>query len=137
MKQYFAAAGLFVFAATAAAQSGTSADQSVVVPAQKQVNLERKLISPQEFYQYQGAYALSNGQTLTLSRGAVHLYAQVGHHPRQQILWQGDGKFIAADGSLDMNIVWKDDDTATGELNFSPSMAGHQPVHATLSIASR
>ncbi len=137
MKRYFAAAGLFVLAASAAAQSSTGADQSVVVPAQKQVNLERKLISPQEFYQYQGAYALSNGQTLTLSRGAVHLYAQVGRQPRQQILWQGDGKFTAADGSLDMNIVWVNDDTATGELNFSPSMAGHQPAHAPLSIASR
>lgn len=137
MKRYFAAAGLFVLAASAAAQSSTSADQSVVVPAQKQMNLERKLISPQEFYQYQGAYALSNGQTLTLSRGAVRLYAQVGQHPRQEILWQGDGKFTAADGSLDMNIVWINDDTATGELNFSPSMASQQPAHATLSIASR
>jgi hypothetical protein len=137
MKQYLAAAGLLVLAASAAAQSSTSADQSVVVPAQKQTQLERKLISPQEFYQYQGAYALSNGQTLTLSRGAVRLYAQVGQQARQEILWHGDGKFSAADGSLDMSIVWINDDTATGELNFSPSIANGQPVPATISIASR
>ena len=137
MKRLLAAAGLCVFAAGAAAQHSTGADQSVVVPAQKQVRLERKLISPQEFYQYQGAYALSNGQTLTLSRGAVRLYAQIGQHPRQEILWHGDGKFTAADGSLDMSIVWVDEDTATGELNFSPRMAGRQPVPATIAIASR
>ncbi|WP_426318659.1 hypothetical protein [Pseudoduganella sp. R-43] len=137
MKRYFAAAGLLVLAASAAAQSSTGADQSVVVPAQKQMHLERKLISPQEFYQYQGAYALSNGQTLTLSRTAMHIYAQVGQQPRRQILWQGDGKFTAADGSMDMNIVWINDDTATGELNFSPSMADRKPAHATLAIASR
>ena len=111
MKQFFAAAGLCVLAASAVAQSSTGADQSVVVPAQKQMQLERKLISPQEFYQYQGSYALSNGQTLTLSRGAVRLYAQIGPHPRQEILWHGDGKFSTADGSIDMHIVWLDDDT--------------------------
>ncbi|WP_035375057.1 hypothetical protein [Pseudoduganella violaceinigra] len=139
MKRYFAAAGLFVLAASAAAQSGTGADQSVVVPAQKQMQmqLERKPISPQEFYTYQGSYALSNGQTLTLTRGAVHLYAQVGRQQRQEILWHGDGKFSTADGSLDMRIVWIDDDTATGELNYLPRMSGLEPVHATLSIASR
>lgn len=137
MKRYFAAAGLFVIAASAAAQSSTGADQSVVVPAQKQVQLERKLISPQEFYQYQGSYALSNGQTLTLSRGAVRLYAQIGQQARQEIQWHGDGKFSAADGSLDMNIVWVDDDTATGELSYSPRIAGSVPVHAALSLASR
>jgi len=137
MKRYFAAAGLFVLAASAAAQSSTGADQSVVVPAQKQVQLERKLISPQEFYQYQGSYALSNGQTLTLSRGAVRLYAQIGQQPRQEIQWHGDGKFSAADGSLDMSIVWVDDDTATGELSYSPRMAGSVPVHAAFSLASR
>jgi len=137
MKRYFTAAGLIVLAASAAAQSNTGADQSVVVPAQKQVSLQRKLISPQEFYQYEGVYALSNGQILTLSRGAVRLYAQIGQQPRQEILWYGDGKFIAADGSIDMSIVWINDDTATGELNFSPRMAGPQPIHAPLSIASR
>jgi hypothetical protein len=137
MKRYFAAAGLFVLAASAAAQSSTGAEPSVVVPAQKQVQSERKLISPQEFYQYQGAYALSNGQTLTLSRGAVRLYAQIGQQARQEIQWHGDGRFSAADGSLDMNIVWIDDDTATGELSYSPRMAGSAPVHALISLASR
>lgn len=137
MKQFFAAAGLCVLAASAAAQSSTGADQSVVVPAQKQTQLERKLISPQEFYQYQGAYALSNGQTLTLSRGAVRLYAQIGQQPRQEIQWRGEGNFTALDGSLSMNIVWLDDDTATGELRYQPLMAGAPALHAVLSFASR
>ncbi|MTW14004.1 hypothetical protein GM658_25655 [Pseudoduganella eburnea] len=137
MKRYLASAGLCVLAATAAAQSSTGADQSVVVPAQKQSQLVRKLISPQEFYQYQGSYALSNGQTLTLSRKAVRLYAQIGQQPRQEVQWYGDGRFSAADGSLAMNIVWIDDDTATGDLNYMPSLAGAQPVHASLTLASR
>ncbi len=137
MKRLFAAAGLCVFAAGAAAQSSTGTGQSVVVPAQKQFGMERKLISPQEFYQYQGAYALSNGQTLSLSRGAVRLYAQLGQHPRQEIFWHGDGKFSTADGSLAMHIVWLDDDTAAGELNYSPRMAGSLPFHATLNLAQR
>lgn len=137
MKRLFAAAGLCVLAAGAAAQSSTGADQSVVVPAQKQYPTERKLISPQEYYQYQGAYALSNGQSLILSRGAVRLYAQLGQHPRQEVFWHGDGKFSTADGSLAMHIVWLDDDTATGELNYSPRMAGSTPFHATLHLAQR
>jgi len=137
MKQFFAAAGLCVLAASAVAQSSTGADQSVVVPAQKQMQLERKLISPQEFYQYQGSYALSNGQTLTLSRGAVRLYAQIGQQPRQEVQWYGDGKFSAADGSVSMNIVWLDDDTASGELNYMPRIAGATPEHASLTLASR
>lgn len=137
MKRFFAAAGLCVLAAAAAAQSSTGADQSVVVPAQKQMKSERKLISPQEFYQYQGSYALSNGQTLTLSRRAVRLYAQVGQQPRQEVQWYGDGNFSAADGSLSMHIVWLDDDTATGDLNYMPRMAGAPPEHASLTLASR
>jgi hypothetical protein len=137
MKLYLAAAGLCMLAAGAAAQTGTGAEQSVVVPAQKQITAERRLISPQEYYQYQGAYALSNGQTLTLSRGAVRLYAQIGQQPRQEIHWQGDGRFSSADGSLAMNIAWTDDDTATGELSYMPRMAGTQALHFTLSLAAR
>lgn len=137
MKRYSAAAGLCLFAAGAAAQSGTAAAPSVVVPAQKPDQSERKLISPQEFYQYQGGYALSNGQILNLSRGAVRLYAQVGQQPRQEILWHGDGRFSTADGSLALHIVWLDDDTATGELNYMPRMAGGQPIHASLNLAKR
>ena len=136
MKRSLAAAGLLVLAASAAGQSSTGADQSVVVPAQK-AKVEHRLISPQDYQQFQGAYALSNGQTLTLSRGAVRLYAQLGQHPRQEIRWYGDGRFTAADGSLTMNIVWLDEDTATGELSYSPRMAGTPPVHATITIAAR
>lgn len=135
MKLYLAAAGLCLLAAGAAAQTSTGTEQSVVVPAQKQA-LDRRLISPQEYYQYQGAYTLSNGQTLTLSRGAVRLYAQIGRDPRQEIHWQGDGRFSSADGSLAMNIVWTDD-SATGELNYMPRMAGTPALHFTLSLAAR
>jgi hypothetical protein len=136
MKRSLAAAGLLMAAAYAAAQSSAGADQSVVVPAQK-ARMEHRLISPQDFYQYQGHYALSNGQTLTLTRGAVRMYAQLGQQPRQEIHWYGDGRFTAADGSLTMNIVWLDEDTATGELSYTPRMAGTPPTHATIAFAAR
>ncbi|WP_342117584.1 hypothetical protein [Pseudoduganella sp. OTU4001] len=136
MKSYIAAAGLLVLAASAAAQSSTGADQSVVVPAQK-AKVEHRLISPQDYYQFQGAYTLSNGQTLTLSRGAVRLYAQLGQQPRQEIYWYGDGRFTAADGSLTMNIVWLDEDTASGELSYSPRMAGAPVTRTTVAFAAR
>lgn len=136
MKRYIAAAGLLLLAAAAAAQNSPGADQSVVVPAQK-ARIEHRLISPQEFYQFQGAYALSNGQTLTLSRGAVRLYAQLGQQPRQEVYWYGDGRFTAVDGSLTMHIVWLNEDTATGELSFTPRMAGTSPIHATIAFAAR
>ncbi|MCE3264382.1 MAG: hypothetical protein K0R43_3461 [Pseudoduganella sp.] len=136
MKRYIAAAGLLVLAASAAAQNSTGADQLVVVPAQK-ARVEYRLISPQEFYQYQGAYALSNGQTLTLSRGAVRLYAQLDQQPRQEIRWYGDGRFTAADGSLTMNIVWLNEDTATGELSYMPRLAGAPAIRASIAFAAR
>ncbi|WP_374585855.1 hypothetical protein [Pseudoduganella sp.] len=136
MKHSLAAAVLLLLAATAAAQSSTGADQSVVVPAQK-ANTQHRLISPQDFYQYQGAYALSNGQTLTLTRGAVRLYAQLGQQPRQEIYWYGDGRFTAADGSLAMNIVWLDEDTVTGELSFTPRMAGASRIQTNIAFAAR
>ena len=136
MKHSLAAAVLLLLAATAAAQSSTGADQSVVVPAQK-ANTQHRLISPQDFYQYQGADALSNGQTLTLTRGAVRLYAQLGQQPRQEIYWYGDGRFTAADGSLAMNIVWLDEDTVTGELSFTPRMAGASRIQTNIAFAAR
>ncbi|XLZ70614.1 hypothetical protein ABT364_01225 [Massilia sp. SR12] len=136
MKHSLTAAGLLLIAASAAAQSSTGADQSVVVPAQK-AKAEHRLISPQDFYQYQGAYALSNGQTLTLARGAVRLYAQLGQQTRQEIHWYGDGRFAAADGSLTMNIVWLNDDTATGELSFTPRVAGTPPITTHIVFAAR
>jgi hypothetical protein len=136
MKRYSAAAGLLLLAAAAAAQDSTGADPSVVVPAQK-ARTEHRLISPQEFYQYQGAYALSNGQTLTLSRGAVRLYAQLGQQARQEVRWYGDGRFTAVDGSLSMNIVWLDEDTATGDLSFTPRVAGVAPARTSIAFAVR
>ncbi|MYN02939.1 hypothetical protein GTP41_12590 [Pseudoduganella sp. DS3] len=136
MKHSLTAVGLLLVAANAAAQGSAGADQSVVVPAQK-AKAEHRLISPQDFYQYQGAYALSNGQTLTLTRGAVRLYAQLGQQARQEIHWYGDGRFTAADGSLTMNIVWLNDDTATGELSFTPRVAGTSPIKTHIAFAAR
>jgi hypothetical protein len=112
-------------------------DQSVVVPAQKKTQSERKHISPHEFYQYQGSDALRNGQSLTLSRRAVRLSAQFGQQPRQEAQWYGDGRFSKTDDGQAMNIVPIDDDTATGNLNYMPSLAGAQPGQASLNLASR
>lgn len=136
MKHCLAVAGLFLLAASAAAQTSSGADQSVVVPAQK-APIQHRLISPQDFYQYQGAYALSNGQVLTLTRGAVRLYAQLGQQPRQEIYWHGDGRFTAADGSLTMNIVWFNEDTVSGELSYTPRMAGASPMQTNIAFAAR
>lgn len=135
MKRFVATGCLFALAISAYAQSS---DQKVLIPASKEV--QRVYMSPDEFGKYKGAYDLSNGKTLYLIRKATRLYARVDEQNEHEITRAGSGKFQALDGKMWMELVWANDDSVSGSLNYideSQPMAGLEPKVISIRFASR
>jgi len=135
MKRLVATGCLFALALTAYAQS---TDQTVLIPASKEI--QRTYMAPSEFSKYRGAYDLSNGKTLYLIRKATRMYARVDEQSEHEITRAGNGKFQALDGKMWMELVWANDDSVSGSLNYvdeSPSMAGLDSKVISIRFASR
>ena len=135
MKRLVATGCLFALALSAYAQS---TEQKVLIPASKEV--QRSYMSPDEFSKYNGAYDLSNGKTLYLIRKATRMYARVDEQSEHEITRAGNGKFQALDGKMWMELVWANDDSVSGSLNYvdeSPSMAGLDSKVISIRFASR
>ena len=135
MKRLVATGCLFALALTAYAQS---TEQKVLIPASKEV--QRTYMSPDEFSKYKGAYDLSNGKTLYLIRKATRMYAQVDDQSAHEITRAGNGQFQALDGKMWMELVWANDDSVSGSLNYvdeAPSVAGLEPKVISIRFASR
>jgi hypothetical protein len=135
MKRLVATGCLFALALTAYAQS---TEQKVLIPASKEV--QRTYMSPDEFGKYKGAYDLSNGKTLYLIRKAARMYARVDEQSEHEITRAGNGKFQALDGKMWMELVWANDDSVSGSLNYideAPSVAGLEPKVISIQFASR
>ncbi len=135
MKRLVATGCLFALALTAFAQS---TDQKVLIPASKEAS--RSYMSPDEFSKYKGAYDLSNGKTLYLVRKASRMFARVDEQSEHEITRAGNGKFQALDGKMWMELVWANDDSVGGSLNYvdeSPSVAGLEPKVISIRFASR
>jgi hypothetical protein len=136
MKRLVAAGSLLAFALTAFAQS--TGDQTVLVPGLKSV--ERSYMSPDEFSKYKGAYDLSNGKTLHLIRRHTRLFARVDEQSEHEITRSGNGRFQALDGKMDMQLVFADDESVSGQLSYvdeRPAMAGLAPQLIQIQFASR
>lgn len=69
-----------------------------------------------EFYRFKGAYDLSNGQTLSLTRGATRMYAEIDDQGKHEIVATGQGEFVALDRQLKMTLEPQDDNDMRGEL---------------------
>lgn len=137
MKRLVAAGGLLVLVAAAYAQS--TVNQQVVVPAYK-ATLKRIYTPPDDFRQYKGDYALSNGKTLTLSRQHTRMYARIDQQAEHEIVRTGEGKFQALDGQMSMDLAWSGTDSVSGELTYvdeSPTVADVPPRVVTLHLANR
>jgi hypothetical protein len=135
MKRLVATGCLFALALTAYAQS---TEQKVLIPASKEV--QRTYMSPDEFSKYKGSYDLSNGKTLYLIRKATRMYARVDEQGEHEITRAGNGKFQALDGKMWMELVWANDDSVSGSLNYideAPSVAGLEPKVISIQFASR
>lgn len=138
MKRLAAAGCLLAFALTATAQS--SGEQQVVVPASK-AHVQRTYMAPGDFAQYKGAYDLSNGKILHLTRKQTRMYARVDQQTEHEITRAGPGKFQALDGSMSMHLVFAPDDSVSGELSYideEQRVAAGLPLQVTrIRIASR
>jgi len=135
MKRLVATGCLFALALTAFAQSS---EQKVLIPALKEV--QRTYMSPDEFNKFKGAYDLSNGKTLYLIRKASRMYAQVDDQTAHEITRSGNGQFLALDGKMWMELVWANDNSVSGSLNYvdeAPSTAGLEPKVTSIRFASR
>ena len=135
MKRLVATGCLFALALTAFAQSS---GQKVLIPASKEV--QRTYMSPDEFNKFKGSYDLSNGKTLYLIRKATRMYAQVDDQTAHEITRAGNGQFQALDGKMWMELVWANDDSVGGSLNYvdeAPATAGLEPKVISIRFASR
>lgn len=135
MKRLVATGCLFALALTAFAQSS---EQKVLIPASKEV--QRTYMSPDEFNKFKGSYDLSNGKTLYLIRKATRMYAQVDDQTAHEITRAGNGQFQALDGKMWMELVWANDDSVSGSLNYvdeAPLTAGLEPKVISIRFASR
>ena len=136
MKRIVATGCAFALALSAFAQS--SGEQTVLIPASKEV--QRTYISPVEFSIYKGAYDLSNGKTLYLIRKQTRMYARVDDQTEHEITRTGRGKFQALDGKMSMELVLAPDDSVSGQLSYvdeTPAIAGVAPRIISIQFASR
>lgn len=73
-------------------------------------------MSEGDFYDYQGTYELSNGQTLRLSSRGYAMYAQVDNERRHRLVAASANSFVAMDRQLKVRIDLGPNDSVGGEL---------------------
>ncbi len=71
-----------------------------------------------DYYNYLGAYTLSNGETLVLLRRGNRMYGEVGNEGRHEIVATASDTFVAIDRQLKMRIDLKDNGDVSGELYY-------------------
>lgn len=57
-----------------------------------------------DFDEYKGAYELSNGEVMTLSRNDRHMYAQIGNGERKELVASKFNQFVALDKELKITL---------------------------------
>ena len=97
--------------------------QSVPVPykatqADDQLRIElperyRKMW-PQDYDDYRGGYALSNGQTLSIAPRGLHMYARIDNGQWHKLVAAAPNTFVALDRQLKMEINLLDDEKVSG-----------------------
>ncbi|WP_377703670.1 hypothetical protein [Pseudoduganella sp. UC29_71] len=68
------------------------------------------------FEELRGAYQLSNGQTLYLTRGGYTMYAEIDGQGRHPVVASGRSSFVATDLKLKVRIDWHGDGSVGGEV---------------------
>jgi hypothetical protein len=90
------------FATLAQAQSPTSpADSSVRIQG---VPAARHMVTQDEFAQFTGKYALTNGKDLTVTSKNRHYYVELEGQAPVEIVAVGRTEFIAAGGDMQINF---------------------------------
>ncbi|GJI97666.1 hypothetical protein RugamoR57_43840 [Duganella caerulea] len=123
-----AVAAALSFAATA----GAAPDATATSAASESVKISasRYHMEPQEFQDYQSAYHLSNGETMSFTRQVGRFYAEIKGQPRVEIYAVGPAEFITRTGS---HMSFADDgDTLTVSNYERLPMAAKLPANTTV-----
>lgn len=117
MKKHLLMAVLGALSLSAVAQDASDVD-TVNISPELRITVPAKTyrMSPDQFYQFKGAYELSNGMTLSLFNRGHGMYARVSDGDMHEILATAPNAFVAKDQQLQMRIDLHDNGDASGEL---------------------
>lgn len=112
-----AAIGALALAGSAYAQSSDSDNVTITGPAHKiEIPDGNSRLRPENYYDYQGGYSLSNGQTLVISTRGSKMYAEVDDMGRHELVATARNTFVATDKKLEVTIDLHPNAEPTGVL---------------------
>ena len=118
MKKFALVSILSTLSLVAAAQSAPNADTVTISGTERAISLPSQYYKmwPVEFYEYKGAYSLSDGKSLTVFNRGQKMYAKVEGQDAHEIVAAASNVFVALDEKLKMRIDLHDDGSVGGEL---------------------
>ena len=133
MKKLLFAAALAAISLGAGAQSATEEERVTVTRPQLSIEVPDHIrrFSKEDFEPYVMAYDLSNGSSVTLTRTANRMYAEIDKLGRHEIVGAAANTFVALDRQLKLHIDLDRDGGATGEVLMAvpqPQVAGALPA---------
>lgn len=117
MRKQMLMAVLAALSLSAVAQEVSDID-TVTISPELRITVPAKIyrMSPDQFYQFKGAYELSNGMTLSLFNRGRWMYARLNDGERHEIVATSHNAFVAKDQQLQMRIDLHDNGDVSGEL---------------------
>ena len=126
---FVAAIGALAMAGGAYAQSGDSDSVTISGPAHKiEIPDGNSQMRPENYYDYQGGYNLSNGKTLVISSRGSKMYAEVGDMGRHEMVATARNTFVAKDKKLEVTIDLHANAEPTGVLYMMVPVTAQEVV---------
>jgi hypothetical protein len=120
MKILILASVLGALSINAMAQSASN--ETVTISGAKAEKVQQtRVMAPDEFAQFTGSYALSNGNSLALFSRGLKNYAAVHGEARHEIVATSAHSFVAVDKHLEMTIDRNANGEISGELLIAAS----------------
>lgn len=106
----------------ASAQSVDQQGSTVRVPAPLSIDLPARTLSPAltNFDNYQGAYDLSDGRVISLTKRGTHIYAEIDGMEKVQLVAADMNSFVATDRTMKLNLGHRLDGEVHGEVLLAP-----------------
>lgn len=135
MKATFLSALLCVLPCVVAAQSVDRQGSTVRVPAPLSIDLPARAVSSAltNFDIYKGAYDLSDGRTLYLTKRGPSMFAEVDGRDKVQVIASNMNTFVAVDRSMKLDLGLNLDGEVRGDvLLASPTTVAGLPAQPVL-----
>lgn len=127
MKTLLLAAAVAVLALPAAAQTPRDLGQVTIrgeAPSTIELPANYKRMWAGEFDNLQGAYDLSNGETMAMTRKYNRKYIKIGDRPRAEVVAVGDYDFVSLDQNYRVVLSEPDRGEVTGYVLMRVRPAG-------------